>query len=137
MQAHLVTVYEAERNFTRSVAFADSFPFPATSVNADLLAEYWKQRNALRDLYTDEATQLTALVQAIRTKKYEESEKRQLYLLLLGYVDVLASVVQLLETHLPVHPPKDEELTETKLRFNRLRDFIRLNIKGMPNLLKT
>ncbi|MGI4737217.1 MAG: hypothetical protein ACRYG7_18780 [Janthinobacterium lividum] len=129
-------MHTAEKAFTKSVAFADSFPFSTSSVSTELLDEYWRQRKALRDLYTDETVQLDTLVKAIRTKGYTEDKKRQLYLIFLGYMNVLASMVELLETYLPTTAPKDEELSETVARFDGLRKFARLNVKGLLSFMK-
>lgn len=132
LQKHLTTLYAAEKAFVQSVTFADSFPFSASSVDAELLNEYWSRRNALRDLYTDETAQLDTLAKAIRTKGYSEDEKKQLYLLLLGYIDIAGAVFELLASHVPSKPPKDEELEETQERFERVRKFARLHVKGLP-----
>ena len=105
------------------------------SVPAEALAEYWRSRYALRDLYTDETAQLDTLTKAIRTKGYSEAEKKQLYLLLLGYFDIAASIFGLLETHVPRPLPPDEEWAETDDRFDRIRKFARLNVKGIAGLL--
>ena len=102
---------------------------------AETLAEYWRSRHVLRDLYTDETTQLDTLTKAIRTKNYSEAEKKQLYLLLLGYFDIAASVFELLDTHVPRPLPPDEEWAETAARFDRIRKFARLNVKGIAGLL--
>jgi hypothetical protein len=135
LQKHLAAVYEAEAAFTKAVAFADSFPFSTSSIDAEVLDEYWKRRRALRDLYTDETTQLDTLTKAIRIKGYSEDEKKQLFLLLLGYIDIAASVFELLDSHAPSKLPKDEELEETKSRFERVKKFARLNVKGISGLL--
>ena len=135
LQKHLVTLYAAEKAFLHSVAFADSFPFAIASVNAEVLAEYWQCRNDLRDLYGDEAHQLDGLTKAIRTKGYAEEEKKQLYLLLLGYFDVAATVFDLLDAHAPAQLPPDEELSTAKQRFERARKFARLNVKGLKGLI--
>lgn len=132
LQKHLTTLYAAEKAFLQSVAFADSFPFLASSVDAELLNEYWTHRNALRDLYTDETAQLDTLTKTIRTKGYSEDEKKQLFLLLLGYMDIAGAVFELLASHVQVRPPKDEELEEVQDRFERVKKFARLNIKGLP-----
>lgn len=133
LQKHLITLYAAEKAFLQSVTFADSFPFLASSVNAELLSEYWTCRNVLRDLYTDETAQLDTLTKTIRTKGYSEDEKKQLYLLLLGYMDIAGAVFELLTSHIQVRPPKDEELEEVQDRFERVRKFARLHVKGLPS----
>ncbi|RZK63268.1 MAG: hypothetical protein EOO59_00190 [Hymenobacter sp.] len=128
-------IYQAEATFAKSVAFADSFPFSIAEVEAGQLADYQQQRSALRDLFTDETAQLDTLTKAIRTKGYSEDEKKQLYLLLLGYLDIAALVFERLTTQVPSKLPKDEELEATQARFERLRNFARLNVKGIVGLL--
>ena len=135
LQKHLVPLYATEAAFLKASAFATEFPFATSSVPAEALAEYWRSRQALRDLYTDETTQLDTLTKAIRTKGYAEAEKKQLYLLLLGYFDIAASIFGLLETHVPRPLPPDEEWAETDARFDRIRKFARLNVKGIAGLL--
>jgi hypothetical protein len=135
LQKHLALIYQAEAAFAKSVAFADSFPFSVASVEAEQLADYQQQRNALRDLFTDETAQLDTLVKAIRTKGYSEDEKKQLYLLLLGYMDIAASVFEQLSVKVPTNLPKDEELEATQARFERVCNFARLNVKGIAGLL--
>ncbi|MFD1874650.1 hypothetical protein [Hymenobacter bucti] len=135
LQKHLALIYQAETTFAKSVAFADSFPFSPALVEAEPLAEYQQQRRALRDLFTDETAQLDTLTKAIRTKGYSENEKKQLYLLLLGYLDIAASVFDRLTTQVPSGLPKDEELEATQARFERTRNFARLHVKGIAGLL--
>jgi hypothetical protein len=135
LQKHLTLIYQAEASFSKSVAFADTFPFSPASVEAEQLAEYHSQRNALRDLFTDETAQLDTLVKAIRTKGYTEEEKKQLYLLLLGYMDIATSVFERLHEQVPAKLPADPELEETKTRFDRVRRFARLNMKGINKIL--
>jgi hypothetical protein len=135
LQKHLALIYQAEATFTKSVAFADAFPFLPASVAAEQLAEYQQQRNSLRDLFTDETAQLDTLVKAIRTKSYAEEDKKQLYLLLLGYMDIAASVFDRLDEQVPAKLPKDEVLEETKAKFIRVQKFARLNVKGVTGLL--
>lgn len=135
LQKHLAPLYAAETVFLKASAFTNDFPFSVSSVPAEVLAEYWRRRHALRDLYTDETAQLDTLTKAIRTKGYAEAEKKQLYLLLLGYFDVAASIFTLLETHVPRPMPPDEEWAETDARFDRIRKFARLNVKGIAGLL--
>lgn len=135
LQKHLALIYQAEGAFSKAVAFADSFPFSTDSVEAEQLAEYNQQRNALRDLFTDETAQLDTLTKAIRTKSYTEDEKKQLYMLLLGYLDIAASVFERLSVQVPVKLSKDEELEATQARFERVRNFTRLNVKGISGLL--
>ncbi len=135
LQKHLAPLYAAETAFLKASAFATDFPFSVSGVPAEVLAEYWRSRHVLRDLYTDETTQLDTLTKAIRTKGYSEAEKKQLYLLLLGYFDIAASIFGLLETHIPRPLPPDEEWAETDARFDRIRKFARLNVKGIAGLL--
>ena len=136
LQKHLATVYEAETAFTKVVAFADTFPFLAAAATPEQLDDYWRGRRALRDLFTDETTQLDTLTKAIRLKAYTEAEKKQLYLLLLGYMDIAATIFERLITQVPTSAlPKDEELEETAARFVRVQKFARLNVKGISGLL--
>lgn len=135
LQKHLALIYQAEAAFAKSVAFADSFPFSPAAVEAEPLAEYQRQRSALRDLFTDETAQLDTLTKAIRTKGYSENEKKQLYLLLLGYLDIAALVFERLATQVPRGLAKDEELEATQARFERMRNFARLHVKGIAGLL--
>jgi hypothetical protein len=135
LQKHLVLIYQAEATFTRAVAFADSFPFSTATVEAEQLAGYNRQRSALRDLFTDETAQLDTLTKAIRTKGYTEDEKKQLYLLLLGYIDIAGSVFERLTTQVPNKLPADPELEEAKAKFDRVQKFARLNVKGIAGLL--
>ena len=135
LQKHLLTVYEAEKNFLAATAFVDAFPFASHTATEEQQADYWTARNALRDLHTDETTQLDTLVKAIRTKGYSEDQKKQLYLLILGYMDIAASVFALLHTHVPTKQPEDEVLTEATAKFERVKKFARLNVKGIAGLL--
>lgn len=135
LQKHLGPLYAAETAFLKATTFTADFPFSVGSVPAEALADYWRSRHTLRDLYTDETAQLDTLTKAIRTKGYSEAEKKQLYLLLLGYFDIAASIFDLLETHIPRPLPPDEEWAEADARFNRIRKFARLNVKGIAGLL--
>ena len=132
LQKHLATIYAAEAAFTRAVAFADAFPFAANYATAEQLDGYGQQRRALRDLFTDETTQLETLTKALRVKAYAEDEKKQLFLLLVGYMDLAAGVFARLHTQVPTALPKDEELADTTARFARVQQFARLNVKGLP-----
>ncbi|SNR41628.1 hypothetical protein [Hymenobacter mucosus] len=135
LQKHLTAVYGAEKTFLKATAFAETFPFALHSASEEEQAEYASARSTLRDLYTDETTQLDTLVKAIRTKGYSEDQKKQLYLLILGYMDIAASVFALLITHVPTKMPEDEELTATQDKFERVLKFARLNVKGISGLL--
>ena len=136
LQKHLVTVYEAEAGFARAGAFAHGeFPFAASAANADQLHEYGQQRRALSDLFTDETTQLDTLIKAIRSKPYAADEKKQLYLLLLGYMDIAAAVFERLQTQALTPWPPNEELEQTRERFVRVQSLARLSIKGIAGLL--
>jgi hypothetical protein len=135
LQKLLALIYQAEAAFTKSVAFADSFPFTASVVEEGQLAAYYQRRSDLRDLFTDETNQLDTLTKAIRTKGYTEEKKKQLYLLLLGYLDVADTVFERLAIQVPSKLPKDEELEATQARFERVRNFARLNVKGVIGLL--
>jgi hypothetical protein len=136
LQKHLALIYGAETAFTNAVAFTDSFPFLASEVEPELLAEYYRQHSALRDLFIDETAQLDVLAKAIRTKSYAEDEKKQLYLLLLGYLDIAALVFGRLAVQVPVRLPKDEEQEATLARFERVRNLARLQVKGLAGLLR-
>jgi hypothetical protein len=113
LQKHLTSVYGAETVFSRATAFAEAFPFAVSAASAEQLADYHAARTALRDLFTDETNQLDTLNKAIRTKGYAEDEKKQLYLLLLGYMDIAGAVFERLHTEVPNALPPDEELAET------------------------
>jgi hypothetical protein len=56
-------------------------------------------------------------------------------MLLLGYLDIAASVFERLSVQVPVKLSKDEELEATQARFERVRNFTRLNAKGISGLL--
>lgn len=136
LQKHLALIYEAEAAFAKATAFADTFPFLAAEVAPELLADYHQKYSALRDLFIDETAQLDTLAKAIRTKSYTEDEKKQLYLLLLGYLDIAALVFGRLAVQVPVRQPKDEEQEATQARFERVRNLARLYVKGLPSLLR-
>lgn len=136
LQKHLTTVYEADVAFAKVVAFAATFPFAISSASSDQLDDYWRGRRALRELFTDETTQLDTLTKVIRGKAYAEAEKQQLYLLLLGYMGIAATVFERLQTQIPTSLPKDEELEETSARFRRVQNFARLNVKGIVGLMR-
>ncbi|GAB3306181.1 hypothetical protein [Hymenobacter tenuis] len=135
LQKHLAAVYSAEKTFLKATAFVDAFPFALHTATEEQQADYQSARRSLRDLYTDETAQLDVLVKAIRTKGYSEDEKKQLYLLILGYMDIAASVFELLHTHVVTKQPEDEELEAATAKFERVRKFARLNVKGLAGLL--
>ncbi|MDF7813422.1 hypothetical protein [Hymenobacter sp. YC55] len=135
LQKHLAAVYNAEKSFSAATAFVDEFPFALHAATQEQQDDFSKSRNALRDLYSDETTQLDTLVKAIRTKGYSEDQKKQLYLLILGYMDIAASIFELLKTHVPTKLPEDEELAEVAAKFERVKKFARLNVKGLAGLL--
>lgn len=135
LQKHLAAVYGAEKTLLTSTAFVESFPFALHSATEEQQADYASARSGLRDLYTDETAQLDTLVKAIRTKGYSEDEKKQLYLLILGYMDIASSVFELLRTHVAAKQPEDEELEAAAAKFERVRKFARLNVKGISGLL--
>ncbi|GAB3235400.1 hypothetical protein GCM10027346_25070 [Hymenobacter seoulensis] len=135
LQKHLAAVYSAEKTFLKATAFVEAFPFALHTATEEQQADYQSARRGLRDLYTDETAQLDVLVKAIRTKGYSEDEKKQLYLLILGYMDIAASVFELLHTHVVTKQPEDEELEAATAKFERVRKFARLNVKGLAGLL--
>lgn len=135
LQKHLAAVYSAEKSFLAATAFVDEFPFALHAATQEQQDDFSKSRNALRDLYSDETTQLDTLAKAIRTKGYSEDQKKQLYLLILGYMDIAASIFELLTTHVPTKLPEDEELQEVAAKFERVKKFARLNVKGLAGLL--
>ena len=135
LQKHLTAVYGAEKTFLAATAFVEAFPFALHSATEEQQADYASARRSLRDLHTDETNQLDTLVKAIRTKGYSEDQKKQLYLLILGYMDIAASVFELLTTHVAAKQPEDEELATTVAKFERVRKFARLNVKGISGLL--
>ncbi|RPD50233.1 hypothetical protein DNI29_05400 [Hymenobacter sediminis] len=135
LQKHLAAVYGAEKSFLAATAFVEAYPFALHTATEEQQAAYLSARSTLRDLYTDETTQLDTLVKAIRTKGYTEDQKKQLYLLILGYMDIAASVFELLRTHVTSKLPEDEELTATADKFERVLKFARLNVKGLAGLL--
>ncbi|UOQ65365.1 hypothetical protein [Hymenobacter volaticus] len=135
LQKHLAAVYSAEKSFLAATAFVDEFPFALHAATQEQQDDFAKSRNALRDLYSDETTQLDTLAKAIRTKGYSEDQKKQLYLLILGYMDIAASIFELLNTHVPTKLPEDEELQEVAAKFERVKKFARLNVKGLAGLL--
>ncbi|GAA3999703.1 hypothetical protein GCM10022408_08360 [Hymenobacter fastidiosus] len=135
LQKHLETVYAAEKDFRAATAFTDAFPFSPAAVEPQVLLDYHQHRARLRDLFVDETTQLDSLVKAVRLKSYEEDEKKLLLLMILGYLDIAESIFALLDVRRPSRLDKDEELEETTARFERVKNFVRLNIKGIAGLL--
>ncbi len=134
LQKHLQTIYAAETDFRAATRFTDTFPFPNSAATPQQLLDYQHQRAVLRDLFMDETTQLDTLVKAIRTKDYAESDKKLLMLMLLGYLGLADTVFSLLDTHRPSQQEPDEELDEARGRFERVRNFVRLNIRGVAGL---
>ena len=135
LQKHLSTVYAAEKDFRAATRFTDTFPFSAASLEPQQLLDYQHQRAVLRDLYVDETSQLDSLVKAVRLKGYQEDDKKLLFLMILGYMDLAETVFDLLDTHRPTKLEPDEELDEAAARFERVRNFTRLNIRGISGLL--
>ncbi|AHJ98770.1 hypothetical protein [Hymenobacter swuensis] len=135
LQKHLSTVYAAEKDFRAATRFTDTFPFSAASLEPQQLLDYQHQRAVLRDLYVDETSQLDSLVKAVRLKSYQEDDKKLLFLMILGYMDLAETVFALLDTHRPTKLEPDEELEEAAARFERVRNFTRLNIRGLGSLL--
>jgi hypothetical protein len=135
LQKHLSTVYAAEKDFRAATRFTDTFPFSAASLEPQQLLDYQHQRAVLRDLYVDETSQLDSLVKAVRQKSYQENDKKLLFLMILGYMDMAETVFDLLDTHRPSRLEPDEELEEAAARFERVRNFTRLNIRGISGLL--
>ncbi|MFD2786806.1 hypothetical protein [Hymenobacter rubripertinctus] len=134
LQKHLQTVYAAETDFRAATRFTETFPFPTSAATPQQLLDYQHQRAVLRDLFVDETSQLDTLVKAIRTKGYAEADKKLLLLMILGYLDLAETVFSLLNTHRPSQPEPDEELDEARSRFERVRNFVRLNIRGVAGL---
>lgn len=137
LQKHLTTVYEAERSFLKAVPIADVYPFPIDLLTAEQLDEYNFQRSKLQDLLVDETAQLDSLVKAVRLKSYSEEDKKQLFLLILGYMDIAESIFGLLKTYRPTNIPTHQEVEEAVNRFGRVKNFVRLNVKGIKSLLVT
>jgi hypothetical protein len=135
LQKHLETVYAADSSFRAATAFTDSFPFSPAAFEPQVLLDYQQQRARLRDLYVDETAQLDSLVKAVRTKSYQEDEKKLLLLMILGYMDIAETIFALLDVRRPSKLDKDEELEETAAKFERVKNFVRLNIKGISGLL--
>ncbi|SHI59283.1 hypothetical protein SAMN02745146_1124 [Hymenobacter daecheongensis DSM 21074] len=135
LQKHLETVYAAEKDFRAATSFTDAFPFSPAAFEPQVLLDYQQHRAQLRDLYIDETTQLDSLVKAVRTKSYEEDGKKLLLLMILGYMDIAETIFALLDVRRPSKLEKDEELEETTAKFERVKNFVRLNIKGISGLL--
>ena len=131
LQNHLYKLYETEEAFNKCLTFADSYPFDQSAVNAENLEEYWRQRKSLRVLFIDEVNQLDSLIKAVRHKGYKEGDKKHLYLLILGYMDILDATTEGLGQYVPKSLPKDEELANIATNFDRLKKFVRLNIRGI------
>lgn len=136
LQKHLTSIYAAETDYRAATRFTETFPFPASAATPQQLLDYQHQRAVLRDLFVDETSQLDTLVKAIRTKGYAEDDKKLLLLMILGYLDLAETVFALLDTQRPSQLEPDEELDEARGRFERIRNFVRLNIRGIAGLLK-
>ena len=131
LQNHLSNLYETEEAFNKCLTFADNYPFDESAVNAENLEEYSRKRKALRVLFIDEVNQLDSLIKAVRHKGYKEEDKKHLFLLILGYMDMLEAITEGLYQYLPKSLPKDEELSSSTANFDRLKKFVRLNIRGV------
>ncbi len=131
LQKHLEKLYETEKQFKQSVGFTDTFPFNSQILDSEKLSEYWQNRNNLKDLFIDETEQLSTLIKAIRQKDYKEDDKKQLFLMILRYVDIAESIFKQLETYKPLKFKEEEEYINALNTFNRLHNFIRLYIKGI------
>jgi hypothetical protein len=135
LQNHLSKLYETEEAFNKCLTFADTYPFDKPAISAESMEEYWRQRKGLRNLFIDEVNQLDSLIKAVRHKGYKEGDKKHLFLLILGYMDVLEATTEGLYLYVPKSLPKDEELVKSKTNFNRLIKFVRLNIRGILPVL--
>ncbi|KUG06373.1 hypothetical protein [Solirubrum puertoriconensis] len=135
IQKRLANLYEAEKGFKSSLRFTDTFPFAAHTVEYEVMAEYQNQRTRLRDLFVDEVQALGELVKAIKNKSYAADDKKQLFLLILGYADLLWTVCSGLEEYVSTKQPVDAELEEAKASFERVKAFARLNVKGVGGLI--
>ena len=131
LQNHLSKLYETEEAFNRCLTFADAYPFEQSAINEENLEEYWSQRKNLRNLFIDEVNQLDSLINAVRHKGYKEEDKKHLFLLILGYMDLLEATTEGLFQFVPKSLPKDEELADSATRLDRLKKFVRLNIRGV------
>lgn len=131
LQKHLVTIYAAEDSFFKCLTFADAYPFEAAIVDKDSLSIYWEERTQLRNLFIDETMQLATLVKAIRLKNYEDSAKKQLYMILLGYFTIVENIKDTLNIYSPTKVTLDTEFDNAASNFDRMRNFIKLNIKGL------
>jgi hypothetical protein len=131
LQNHLTKLYETEEAFNKCLTFADAYPFDKSAVGAEILEEYWSLRKSLRNLYIDEVNQLESLIKAVRHKDYNEGDKKHLFLLILGYMDVLEATTEGLGQYVPKSLQKDEELANSAASFGKLKKFVRLNIRGI------
>jgi hypothetical protein len=137
LQKHLDVIYEAEKKFIGAVPIADVYPFSTDLLSVEKFEEYQFQRVKFRDILIDETIQLDNLVKALRLKSYQEDDKKQLFLLILGYIDIAESVFSLLATRQPKSMIKDLEFEDAISKFDRVKNFVRLNIKGINGLLVT
>ncbi|MBC3540422.1 hypothetical protein ACFSC6_11070 [Rufibacter sediminis] len=131
LQNHLENIYLVEKQFTDIIILSDVFPFNPNQVEKDKWEDYEIKRGNLRDLFIDETNQLEGLIKAIRQKKFNPTDSKQLLLLILGYVDIADSAFQKLFTYSFVTRNIDEMLESTQTRFVKLRNLIRLLIKGV------
>lgn len=134
LQRHLSELQQAQQQFLRHRVPAASYPFDAQDAGADQLTAYQEHRDTLRNLFIDETQQLHALVQALRSKNYPAADKRQLFLLLLGYVDLVSAATEALDYYVPQALPADGELAEAKARLEKIRKGLRLHVQGIPGL---
>jgi hypothetical protein len=131
LQKHLNTLYETEKQSNKCLIFADEYPFDPKVVDAEKLNEYWIHRNKLKDLFIDETEQLATLVKTINQKNYKEEDKKYLFLLILGYMDIVQSIFNNLEMYKPLELQTDEELANNLTKFNKIKNYVKLHIKGI------
>jgi hypothetical protein len=134
LQRHLSDLQQAQQQFLRHRVPAAAYPFDPQEAEADQLTAYGEHRTTLRNLFIDEAQQLYTLVQALRSKSYTVADKRQLFLLLLGYVDLVNAATEALDYYVPQALPVDEELEEAKARLEKIRKGLRLYMQGIPGM---
>ncbi|RNI23365.1 hypothetical protein [Rufibacter latericius] len=131
LQKHLLEIYAVEKMFDNSLIVAEKFPFNPAYVEPEKLESFMQCRTNLRDLFIDEVSQLSILVKTIRSKNYNEEDKKQLFMLLLGYLDVASTALGKLQEYTHTKLPIDLELENTLTAFDKLKKFTRLNIKGI------